>query len=256
MTVVLAALDHSPHAATVLAAAKRLGELADCATRAIHIPRGPTEAVEWIARQAGVDLEIADGPIADTLADAIATPDVVAAVLGTRGVVSGRRRSLGTNASRVIATTTKPVLLVPADAPDMDRAYRRLLVPLEGNLATSSPIVDTLCPLIIRDVELVVLHVFTETTIPLASDRPGRDLAMWGTEFLARFCPNASRIELRTGSIASQVNRLCRQEDVDVIVLSWAQDDSAGRAAVVRDVLAAATVPVLLIPSRTGVPAV
>ena len=97
--------------------------------------------------------------------------------------------------------------------------FHRLLVPLEGSEHSSGPIVDTLCPLIVADVELVVLHVFTAATIPPVMDRPNRDLAMWGSEFLARHCPNASRIELRTGSIASRVNDVCREEHADLIVL-------------------------------------
>ena len=95
-----------------------------------------------------------------------------------------------------------------------------------------------------------MLHVFTAATIPPVMDRPNRDLAMWGSEFLARHCPNASRIELRTGSIASRVNDVCREEHADLIVLSWSQNSSPGRATVVRDVLTHATVPVLLIPAR------
>ena len=82
-------------------------------------------------------------------------------------------------------------------------------------------------------------------------DRPNRDLAMWGNEFLARHCPDASRIELRTGSIAARVNDLCQAEHADLIVLSWSQNSTHGRAAVVRDVLAHSTVPVLLLPAAT-----
>ena len=38
------------------------------------------------------------------------------------------------------------------------------------------------------------------------------------------------------------------QQGSDLIVLSWSQDSSAGRAHVIREVLGASSVPVLLIP--------
>jgi hypothetical protein len=71
---------------------------------------------------------------------------------------------------------------------------------------------------------------------------------MWGDEFLARFCPNASRIDLSTGPVATCVTDTCTQSAADLVVLSWSQDASPGHAAVVRDVLANSLVPTLLLP--------
>ena len=111
--------------------------------------------------------------------------------------------------------------------------FHRLLVPLEGGEQSSAPIVDTLCPLIVADVELVVLHVFTAATIPPVMDRPNRDLAMWGSEFLARNCPNAPRIELRTGSIAPASERRMpgrtrRSHRAELVATQLAQSGGGG----------------------------
>ena len=103
---------------------------------------------------------------------------------------------------------------------------------------------------------LVVLHVFTADTLPRTLDRPARDLQMLGHEFLAHYGPNATRIELRAGPVGTEVADMCQQERADLVVLSWSQDMSAGRAAVIRWALGHSTVPVLLLPvgeTRTDV---
>jgi hypothetical protein len=75
---------------------------------------------------------------------------------------------------------------------------------------------------------------------------------MWSQEFLARHCPTAARIEWRRGSIPHGALDLCNEEAVDLIVLSWSQDTSPGHAAVVRELLATAPVPVMLLPVAPG----
>ena len=60
--------------------------------------------------------------------------------------------------------------------------------------------------LVVAEVELVILHVFTRGTVPRTLERPARDPSI------------------------------------------WVQDTSPGHAAVIRDVLAVSTVPVLLLP--------
>jgi nucleotide-binding universal stress UspA family protein len=253
MNTLLAALDTSPGAAAVLDTALRLSKLTGDTVEAVHVRDGPTASLEWLTAQAEVDLRMLEGPVETSLLAAVQDPRVDAAVLGARATTGGRR--IGSHAVHVLEATDKPVAVVPPDVNRTDQPFHRLLVPLEGNEQSSGPIIDTLCPLVVADVELVVLHVFTAATLPPVMDRPNRDLAMWGSEFLARHCPNASRIELRTGSIAARVNDVCQAEHADLIVLSWSQDSSHGRAAVVRDVLAHSTVPVLLLPAAPSQPA-
>lgn len=248
MRTVLAALDTCPSAAAVLDTAVRLGEISRHIVEAVHVRDGPTESLTWLAAQAGVRLRMLEGPVRESLLAAVQEPGVDAAVLGARAT-SSRHGTIGSNAHHVLTMTDKPVAVTPPDMARSHEPFRRLLVPLEGGEETSAPIVDTFSPLVVADVEVVVLHVFTAATVPPAMDRPNRDLALWGSEFLARNCPNASRIQLRTGSITSSVNDVCREEHADLIVLSWSQSSSPGRATVVRDVLAHATVPVLLIPA-------
>jgi hypothetical protein len=157
------------------------------------------------------------------------------------------------------------IIVVPPEAVGVSpRPFHRLLVPLEGSEQSARPVAESLYPLISGDVELVVLHVFTPATVPRTLDRPGRDLSLWGDEFLARFCPEAATLELRSGAVGGHVDEVCIDSRADLIVLSWSQDSSPGHAAVIRDVLARSTIPILLLPVDTasnepvdeGVPAI
>jgi nucleotide-binding universal stress UspA family protein len=251
MTTVLAALDASPAARAVIETALGVGDLMGADVEAVHVGR-PTETLETLTANHGVPLHLAHGPAEKALLDAAASPGVVAAVLGARATPSGRRPT-GRTALAVMQHTDKPTVVVPPDAVGVSpRPFRRLLVPLEGSEASSRPVIDRLCPLIVTKVELVVLHVFTAATVPRVLDHPGRDLELLGDEFLTRHCPYASRIEWRTGPVGARVTEAYGENDADLVVLSWSQDSSAGHAAVVHDVLAASTIPVLLLPVATG----
>jgi hypothetical protein len=50
------------------------------------------------------------------------------------------------------------------------------------------------------------------------------------------------------GEVGDEVARVAAHESVDLVVLSWSQNASAGRARVVRDVLSRSVIPVLLLP--------
>jgi hypothetical protein len=125
-------------------------------------------------------------------------------------------------------------------------SFRRLLIPLEGREASSRAVLERLCPLLVTAVELVVVHAFTEATSPAMLDRPGYDLEILGEEFLTRHCPYSTRFEFCVGSVAKWVSEASREQDL--VVLSWSQDSSPGRAKTVRKVLDAPGVPVLLLP--------
>ncbi|MBD0293280.1 MAG: universal stress protein [Jiangellaceae bacterium] len=249
MKTVLAALDASAAARPVLETALGFARLTDATVHAVHVTDGPVTTPESLATRAGVDLRLLDGPVDAALLDALAGAEVIAAVLGARATPGGRRPT-GRHCGSVVEQARKPVLVVPPEAAgEAPRSIRRLLVPLDGTELTSRPVVDVLCPLLADQVEFLVLHVFTRDTMPRVLDDPRRDLELWGGEFLARHCPNATEIELRVGSVQAQVAAVTREQPADLIVLSWSQDSSPGHAAVVRDVLADTTLPVILLPA-------
>lgn len=248
MTTVLAAIDSSPAARPVLETSLGISALTGATVEAIHVRDNSGETPAEAAARCDVLLRLVDGDVDTALLSAIAEPDVLAVVVGARGTPGGRR-PVGRTALHILERASKPVVVVPPEAVGVSlRPFRHLLVPLEGSEESARPIAEMLRPLIVADIELVVLHVFTTSSVPPVLDHPEWDLPLWGDEFLARFCPAATRIDLRTGAVGSAVTEACGELDVDLIVLSWSQDASPGHAAVVRDVLARSSVPVLLLP--------
>ena len=250
MTTVIAALDSSAAARPVLDAARRIAAITHATVHAIYVRDGAEETPRLLAERAGVPLTITGGPVPRALAHAHREPSVGIGVRGARATPSGRR-PLGRTVSQVLQSAEKPIVVVPPDAPaDGARPLRRLLLPLDGTEATARPVAAFVGQLDVgADLELVVVHVFTPSTVPRTLDRARRDLFLWADEFLARSCPLATSIELRSGAVGRAVADVCRDEDIDLVVLSWSQDTTGGHAQVVRDVLACSTVPVLLLPA-------
>ena len=248
MRTVIAALDASPAARPVLETAQRTATITGTTVEAIHVREDAGETPRLLAERAEVPIRLIDGPVESALVTAVAEPSVALAVVGARATPSGRR-PVGRTALHLLEAVDKPIVVVPPETVGrVSRPLRRLLIPLEGNDESSRPVAVYLGDLLTGEVELVVLHVFTPTTVPGALDRSRRDLSLWGDEFLARYCPGATSLELRTGSVGDGVAEVRDAHDVDMVVLSWSQDSTPGHAAVVRDVLARSTVPVLLLP--------
>lgn len=249
MRTVLAALDTTAAARPVVETARGIGLLMDATVEALHVGDRPVEMLETLTAQHQMPLRVMAGEdVTAAVLEAVEASGVVAAVVGARAAPGGRRPT-GRTALAVVERTRKPTVVVPPDfASGGTGSPRRLLIPLEGSPQSSQPVLEGLLPLVASEVELVALHVFTPATMPHVLDRPQRDLELIGTEFLAQYCPHATRLEWRTGPVGTQVCDVCATESADLIVLSWSQDSSAGRAAVVRHVLADATIPVLLLP--------
>lgn len=250
MSIILAALDAEPTAQSVLDTALRIGELTDTDVEVVHLMTGDSQAVKLRTDRAHVPLHLIRGPLAPALLTAVEAPEVVAAVLGTKAA-AGDRRLLGTTARHIIERSTKPVVIVPPDFV-CSGFFRRLLIPLEGTEASTQPVLEKLFPLLAADVELIVIHVFTDSTVPAMLDHPWRDLEILGKEFLTRHLPNQeASIELRHGPVGNQVAEACDEHGADLIVLSWSQDSTAGRARVVRQILGSVKLPILLLPLAT-----
>jgi len=248
MRTILACLDTGAAARPVLESALELGRLTGADVEAVHLPTDGSATVEWLASHNAVGLRILTGPVERALRRAVAEPGVIAAVLGARGTPGGRRPS-GRTTMHILERVAKPILVVPPDAVSLPpRPFRRLLVPLEGTEDSSRLVGEALSALIVTEVELVAVHVFTPGTSPRVLDRPVRDLEILGGEFLARHLPGAARIEMRAGPVAATVCEVCRQEDADLIVMGWSQDSSAGRAIVIHEVLGRSSVPILVLP--------
>jgi nucleotide-binding universal stress UspA family protein len=249
MRHVLAALDRSPAAKPVLAAARALAALFDAEVTALYVKVDGADVPRSLAAQAGVPLRVVNGDVVGRLVDAAEARDVAALVIGARRIPTDPR-PLGATAVAVATTVPKPVVIVPPDA-DPDATYTRVLVPLEGNAATSlapRPLIELAAD---AELDIVALHVLGLETIPAFTDQPQHEHAVWASEFLARHCPwgsDAVRLEMRLGRREDLVPLAAREFGCDLIVLGWSQEFTPGRARVVRATLERSSVPVMLVP--------
>jgi nucleotide-binding universal stress UspA family protein len=255
MTKVIAAIDSSVAARPVLATARALAVLLGAEVEALYVGVDDGRVPRSEADAAGLDLRTEPGPVVERLIEVGKEDDVVALVLGARGTPLVRR-PLGSTALAVATSLPKPVVVVPPDAQD-PKTLRRVLVPLEESVSASQ------APRVVlelgagMELDVVVLHVFDEESIPPFTDQPQHEGPAWAEEFLARYCPSGLgkvRLEVRVGRTEDLVPLVAEEVEADMVVLGWAQELALGRAPVVRSALARARVPILLVPVRLAAP--
>ena len=251
MNTILVALDNSLAARAVVASARALAVLLDARLEALHVRVDGERTARSTAEAERLPFRVVSGTVVDSLVDAGADANVVALVIGARGM-HGARRPLGSTAAAVATALPKPVLIVPPDA-DPAPAFERVLVPLEGTLSS------TLAPHAIfelaggAEVDVLALHVHDEDSIPAFTDQPQHERPAWAHEFLHRYLPwglGAVRLETRVGRCGELIPAVAEQCGCDLIALGWSQELASGRAPVVRETLERSRHPVLLVPVR------
>lgn len=256
-TTVLAALSGGPETGVVLKTAIGLATLLGMEVEAVHVSDEgeSTQDVGATTRAFGLELHQWPGPIGDRLLEVLDLPQVFGAVMGMRTFISGPRPA-GHTALEVLRGTSKPLVLVPPEAA-MSQMFtpRRLLVPLDGSPQASRAFFN-IEGLFQEEanVEVVVLYTLDGLT-PHMLDHPYYDLPIWGEDFLRRYCPGENRsFQWSTGNPAGAVIDVAAEIESDLIVLSFAGDIEVGHGAVIREVLARSSVPVLVVPaaSRDG----
>jgi hypothetical protein len=194
-------------------------------------------------RRIGEATDLQDRQAAAAILRKLDASDVVAAVLPAGGLLAPVVR-------HVITTCSKPIVIVPS-APAVARplTISRVLLPLDGTWEAAAAVAPTAELLARAGVDLVVLHVFTEATVPRFWDQAAHARDAWEPEFLARYCPHPGvRLHLRSGSPGEHVVTVAAEERVDLIALGWSQRLDPDRAETVRQTVADTRVPVLLVP--------
>lgn len=249
MTTVLAALDSNASGRPVLSTAIALADLFDATVTCLHVHEEELSAAPQLARAAGVELREVSGTPVQQIVAAAQDPDVVALVLGARGVHGGPQPA-GHTALEVITRIAKPVAVVPPDA-QPSAQITRILVPLEGTIESSQALEGALRLAHSHRLEVLVLHVHSPDTVPAFADHDPHATLAWEQEFLSRYVsiPH-DRITLlrRLGVPADDIVAVADETSPDLIVLSWSRDLASGHARVVSQALAHTHIPVLLLP--------
>lgn len=150
---------------------------------------------------------------------------------------------------QVVASSDKPVVVIPPGARLPRPQITRVLLPLDG-CSESALAIARIARLLDRaGVELVVLHVFDAATVPGFWDQSAHAYRAWTAEFLSRCpVPAGTRLQVRNGRPGSHVVSAAQTEQADIIALGWSRCIDPGRAATVRESVLGASVPVLLLP--------
>jgi nucleotide-binding universal stress UspA family protein len=252
---VLAALDSSLAAKPVLEVAGRLAVLAGAHVVALHVRDGPDRTAELMATVAQVPLRVRRGVAAEVIADELRSVEVIVGVLGARGT-SGGARPAGSTVLGVIGRCRRPVVVVPPETRGFAEARAlRVVLPLEGERAGD----EAALPRWLRtdEVELLAIHVFDLGNVPSCWDGPQHAREAWTREFLARHGPGgAVALALSGGDRAAEILRYAHAARGDLLVLDWAGELRGDHASVLKQVIARAALPVLLLSRPRGLRAV
>lgn len=205
----------------VVAAAEAIAHLLRAEARPLRLPSRP--AVD----RAGLVLE------------ALAADDVAAAVLSAKGPEP--------LCWDVITQIAKPVVVVPRSSRRTMRRISRVLLPLDGTHTSAASVADLAQRAVDAGATVIATHVFDAGTVPAFWDQAAHSGKEWTREFALRHLPDAVTLDLRSGRPADEVLAQAEQDGVDLIIIGWGQNLSAGRAETVRHALTNGQAPVLLV---------
>ncbi|MBK5289418.1 MAG: universal stress protein [Acidimicrobiia bacterium] len=253
MTRILAVVDDSDTAPAVLATANALAEAVRATVEAIHVREDGTELIEEEARRAGMPLRVLGGDVVGEIVAASAAADIRTVVIG------GRRRPdplrpTGHIAFALLTRMTTSLVVVPPTA-GTEIQLRRMLVPLDGTVATADRARTAIDLAEVAGIETIVVHVCDEDRVPMFTDQPHHETRAFADEFIERYVPRAEvSLELRVGPPADEVLIAADALDVDLIAIVWGQILDPGHAQVVKELLARSHVPLLFLPLESPSP--
>ena len=244
---IVAAIDNSAAARPVLASALALARVLGASVEAIHVVDDGGGTAEASAESFGVPFRTTTGNPFEVIVELAAGDDVVALAVGARGRPGGPRPA-GHLALALAGSIDKPVLVVPPDA-HPHGSLQRVVVAMEGTPDKARSAKRTVEVAAGAGLDLVVVHVDDETTIPLFSDQVQHETDAYAREFLARYCRGApeARLELRVGLPADEIMAAVDEVAPDIIAIGWPHSSEPGRGAVARQILDRSHTPVLLV---------
>ncbi len=246
MSRVLAFVDGSPSSFPVQRTARRVAQWLGADVDVVHVRADPD-------RPATVDptgKRVIDGDPASILIDESQRRDVVAVVMGARSMAA---KPVGHLTQRLLAEALVPLVVVPADSAGLDRASRRILVPLDGDPATT----EALRPLagILQDqgVDVHLVHFLDSGSVPPFIGA-GHDLEILAEEFRILHLPDCNDgCDLRLGHPAQHLIEILHGSPTggpgfDALLVAWHRSLQPGRAETLRRLLRESPVPLIVVP--------
>jgi len=242
---IIAAIDNSAAARPVLTMAHAVARALGGSPEAAHVLEGGDETARAEAEGMGIPLRALAGEPLEELARLVAEDDVAAAVVGTRGQVSGPRPA-GHLALALAGRTDKPVVAVPPDARPPTELHD-VLIAMEGTPGKARALRRTIALSADAGLDLVVVHVDEE--VPSFTDQVQHETEAYSQAFLARHVMGApqARLELRIGDPAAEVLKAIDILHPDLVAVGWPHSDDPGRGVVAREILDRSPIPVLLV---------
>jgi nucleotide-binding universal stress UspA family protein len=231
----------------VLAVSALLAPVLDATVEAVHVVEDGDRTVRAACQSAGVPLRLLRGDPVAELVRASRAQAVVAAVAGARARPVGPKRT-GHLALALARQIEQPVVIVPPEA-RVPTELHRVLVAMEGTPRDARRLKRAIKLAEHADLEVVVLHVDDESSIPLFSDQVQHETEAYADQFLARFVPGAkhARLELRVGVPVDEILLTADQEEPDLLAMGLPHVDDPHRGEVVRSVLDRSHVPLMLV---------
>jgi nucleotide-binding universal stress UspA family protein len=248
MTTILAAIDDSAAAHPVLATALALAPILDARVLAVHVADADIQGgtASETAESMNVTLRRVGGDPFEQIRQMANDDEVVAVVLGARARPTGRRPA-GHLALALAGAITRPLVIVPPDA-QPPRRIARVLIAMKGTPRSARELVQIIQLGAAAELDLVVVHVDDEDTIPAFSDQAQYDTQDYANEFLTRYCKGApeARLVLRVGLPVDEILATADEVDPDMLAIGWAHGLDPDRARVAREIVARSHVPVLV----------
>jgi nucleotide-binding universal stress UspA family protein len=247
MSRVVAAVDDSDATGPVLASARALAIRLGASVDAVHVGDDPSQSLVRLATSYDVALRTLAGDPLPVLAGIAVEDDVVALTIGVRGTPGGPHPA-GHLAIALADCIEKPVVVVPPDAHPGPELHR-VVIAIEGRPRRGRTLMRAVDLTSTAGLELVVVHVDDETSIPLFSDQVQHETESYSREFLARYAQRAPdpRLELRIGLPADEILTAVDTEHADMLAIGWPPSDDPARGVVAREILDRCHTPMLLV---------
>ncbi|HUA95269.1 MAG TPA: hypothetical protein VMB82_07050 [Acidimicrobiales bacterium] len=199
----------------------------------LHVITGPAETERWLALVADVAALVRMEPIIEPRQPegAGGAQAVLAAAAGMEGAV--------------LVLPAAPTGLGGAEGPPR---LERLLVPFDRSRAEDQVLRPLIRRALEQDVAVEQVHVLTEKSRPRMWEGPGHHAAAWHDELRRRHRVGTATLAVRSGQPAVVLAELGVR--ADLVAACWDGQVTAGRAKVLRAILASALPPPLLLLRR------